>query len=264
MLAGEPPFIGPNAQAIVAKVITEKPAPVARVRDSVPAYVDAAIAQALVQVAGRPAVDCGRVRCIAARRWRHHPCRAPGSAPSPVAQHRPYGYRRDPRRRRDRGCHAHVTHAGAGSPSRDDRVPRRPTLGAGSVLVERRRPSDDVRRARRAHWPRHAEELRARPLAGEHARHGPDSLARRPVRCLQAPRLPEISSSGPSRAGRSGRSCAIPPPPSTHGGRKADGFTLKMRGIDCPGAFRWRRARDDHRARYRRGRDLDRKPGPAS
>jgi eukaryotic-like serine/threonine-protein kinase len=55
MLAGEPPFTGATVQQIVAKVITEKPAPVARVRDSVPTYVDAAIAQALSKLpADRP------------------------------------------------------------------------------------------------------------------------------------------------------------------------------------------------------------------
>ena len=55
MLAGEPPFTGPTAQAIVAKVITEKPTPLVRVRDSVPAHVDAAIAQALAKLpADRP------------------------------------------------------------------------------------------------------------------------------------------------------------------------------------------------------------------
>jgi hypothetical protein len=51
MLAGDPPFTGPTAQAIVAKVITEKPVPLARQRDSVPAHVDAAIAQALSKLA---------------------------------------------------------------------------------------------------------------------------------------------------------------------------------------------------------------------
>jgi Tol biopolymer transport system component/tRNA A-37 threonylcarbamoyl transferase component Bud32 len=55
MLAGEPPFTGPTAQAIVAKVITEKPTPLVRVRDSVPAHVDSAIAQALAKLpADRP------------------------------------------------------------------------------------------------------------------------------------------------------------------------------------------------------------------
>ena len=55
MLAGEPPFTGPTAQAIVAKVITERPTPLARVRDSVPAHVDAVIAQALAKLpADRP------------------------------------------------------------------------------------------------------------------------------------------------------------------------------------------------------------------
>jgi serine/threonine-protein kinase len=36
MLAGEPPFTGPTAQAIVAKVITEKPAPLTRCRSGPP------------------------------------------------------------------------------------------------------------------------------------------------------------------------------------------------------------------------------------
>ena len=36
MLAGEPPFTGPHSQAIVAKVMTEKPLPPSRIRDTVP------------------------------------------------------------------------------------------------------------------------------------------------------------------------------------------------------------------------------------
>ncbi len=47
MLAGEPPFTGPTAQAIVAQVITEKPKPLATRRRSVPAYVEAAVHTAL-------------------------------------------------------------------------------------------------------------------------------------------------------------------------------------------------------------------------
>jgi serine/threonine-protein kinase len=47
MLAGEPPFTGPNAQAIVAQVLTAKPAPLTELRDTVPVDVDAAIARAL-------------------------------------------------------------------------------------------------------------------------------------------------------------------------------------------------------------------------
>ena len=55
MLAGEPPFTGATVQQIVAKVITEKPVSLARVRDSVPSHVEAAVAQALAKVpADRP------------------------------------------------------------------------------------------------------------------------------------------------------------------------------------------------------------------
>ncbi len=47
MLAGDPPYTGSTAQAIVAKVITEKATPVTAVRDSVPGHVAAAIQKAL-------------------------------------------------------------------------------------------------------------------------------------------------------------------------------------------------------------------------
>ncbi|MDH4349202.1 MAG: serine/threonine protein kinase, partial [Gemmatimonadota bacterium] len=47
MLLGEPPFTGPTAQAIVAKVMTEKPAPLAIRRDRVPPHVEDAVLTAL-------------------------------------------------------------------------------------------------------------------------------------------------------------------------------------------------------------------------
>jgi len=47
MLVGEPPFTGPSAQAIVAKVLTEKPVPVTVHRDTVPANVAAALQKSL-------------------------------------------------------------------------------------------------------------------------------------------------------------------------------------------------------------------------
>ena len=47
MLAGEPPFSGPNTQAIVARVLTEKPRPLAQLRETVSPGVEAAVHQAL-------------------------------------------------------------------------------------------------------------------------------------------------------------------------------------------------------------------------
>jgi tetratricopeptide (TPR) repeat protein len=47
MLTGAPPFTGPSAQAIVAKVITEKPVPPSRLRREIPAYVEDAVLTAL-------------------------------------------------------------------------------------------------------------------------------------------------------------------------------------------------------------------------
>ena len=50
MLAGEPPFTGPTAQAIVAKVMTEKPASILMRRDTVPPGVEQAVATALQKI----------------------------------------------------------------------------------------------------------------------------------------------------------------------------------------------------------------------
>ena len=47
MLAGEPPFSGPNAQAIVSRVLTEKPRPLTLLRDTVPPHVEVAVHRAL-------------------------------------------------------------------------------------------------------------------------------------------------------------------------------------------------------------------------
>lgn len=47
MLAGETPFTGPNAPAVIAKVLTEKPPSLTALRDTVPSHVDSALQQAL-------------------------------------------------------------------------------------------------------------------------------------------------------------------------------------------------------------------------
>ncbi|HET6577518.1 MAG TPA: protein kinase, partial [Gemmatimonadales bacterium] len=47
MLAGEPPVTGPTAQAMIAKLMTERPVHLRVVRPSVPEAVDAAVARAL-------------------------------------------------------------------------------------------------------------------------------------------------------------------------------------------------------------------------
>ena len=50
MLAGEPPFTGPSVQAIIAKMMTEKPTPPSRVRDTVPEAVEDAVLTALAKL----------------------------------------------------------------------------------------------------------------------------------------------------------------------------------------------------------------------
>jgi Tol biopolymer transport system component len=55
MLAGEPPFSGPSTQAVVAKVLTERPTPLRTVRDTISASLDTAILAALAKLpADRP------------------------------------------------------------------------------------------------------------------------------------------------------------------------------------------------------------------
>ena len=47
MLAGEPPFTGPTAQAIVAKVMTDEPTPIGKLRKTTPVNIEEAVATAL-------------------------------------------------------------------------------------------------------------------------------------------------------------------------------------------------------------------------
>jgi len=49
MLAGEPPFTGPTAQAIITRSITEEARPLTRARSAVPPAVDAAVQKALAK-----------------------------------------------------------------------------------------------------------------------------------------------------------------------------------------------------------------------
>jgi serine/threonine-protein kinase len=50
MLVGEPPFTGPTAQAIVAKVMTDKPAPPSRLRETVPETIEDAVLTSLAKL----------------------------------------------------------------------------------------------------------------------------------------------------------------------------------------------------------------------
>ena len=65
MLLGEPPFTGPTAQAIVAKVMTEKPASIVARRDRVPAAVEEAVLTALEKLpADRFATAAAFAACL--------------------------------------------------------------------------------------------------------------------------------------------------------------------------------------------------------
>jgi TolB-like protein/Tfp pilus assembly protein PilF len=50
MLAGEPPHTGPTVQAVIAKLLTERPTRIRTVRDTIPEGIDTAVARALARV----------------------------------------------------------------------------------------------------------------------------------------------------------------------------------------------------------------------
>jgi TolB-like protein/tetratricopeptide (TPR) repeat protein len=50
MLAGEPPHTGPTVQAVIAKLLTERPTRIRTVRDTVPEGIDTAVAKALAKI----------------------------------------------------------------------------------------------------------------------------------------------------------------------------------------------------------------------
>lgn len=50
MLAGEPPHSGATAQAVIAKLLSDRPTPLRTLRDTVPEAIESAIAKALVKV----------------------------------------------------------------------------------------------------------------------------------------------------------------------------------------------------------------------
>jgi formylglycine-generating enzyme required for sulfatase activity len=51
MLVGEPPFTGPNTQAIISRICSEPPRSIRTVRFTIPAHIDSAVASGLAKIA---------------------------------------------------------------------------------------------------------------------------------------------------------------------------------------------------------------------
>ncbi len=81
MLAGDPPFTGSNVQAVIAKVVGEKPVKLRTIRDTVPAHIEAAVDKALAKV---PADRFESTKAFAAALVADTP--AVPVAPPPVAE----------------------------------------------------------------------------------------------------------------------------------------------------------------------------------
>ena len=97
MLAGEPPFTGPTAQAIIAKRFTEPPPSVRTARPTVPESVDQAIRKALAPVpADRFASAAQFAQALQPTDRRPTPARGTADRRSPRLRRHPTGRRRVP------------------------------------------------------------------------------------------------------------------------------------------------------------------------
>ncbi|HTS89874.1 MAG TPA: protein kinase [Gemmatimonadales bacterium] len=86
MLTGDPPFTGSTAQAIVAKMMTERPAAPSRLRDTIPAPVEEAVLTALEKLpADRFATAAEFATALGGAPTGRIPTRAARSVPSPIA-----------------------------------------------------------------------------------------------------------------------------------------------------------------------------------
>ncbi len=82
IIVGNPPHVGTTAQAVLARIITEDPAPLTQGRKSVPANVDAAVRKALEKVpADRFASAAGFAKALTDPGFRHGDAEAESSAP---------------------------------------------------------------------------------------------------------------------------------------------------------------------------------------
>jgi hypothetical protein len=116
MLAGEAPFTGPTAQAVLARLLTERPRPLTAVRDTVPAHVDAAVRTALAQL---PADRFASADAFAAALAGPGPAAAARRGAAPAATPRGggrAGRRRGRRRPPSAGGRAHVGPGGRRPP----------------------------------------------------------------------------------------------------------------------------------------------------
>jgi serine/threonine-protein kinase len=91
ILTGEPPHTGNSVQAIIARVLTDRPRPVRLVRDTVPAHVEAAIEKALAKLpADRFSTPNEFAEALQGRVVL--PAAAVGAAPAPALRSRALGW----------------------------------------------------------------------------------------------------------------------------------------------------------------------------
>ena len=222
MLTGEPPFTGPNSQAIVAKVLTEQPPPLRPKRPTVPPAVEARGAHRAAE-APRRSLRLPRrtspTRSTSTSRPRALMTATPpprSAAPSPLAAGRrsrrspspswPTGWRSGP-------CTARRTRPSCASPCRS-RIRAPPRRAHAPLRALARRLAHGLRRARHRRHPAVGPRLqlaRRAPAPRHHQRAGTVLLARRAGRWRSSPARPATCAWCRSTAAPWSPWSAIPP-----------------------------------------------------
>ena len=189
MLAGDPPFTGSTAQAIVARVVTESPRPLVPQRHTIPPHVEAAVLTALEKLpADRFATAAEFAEALARQVVRVHRVDAGGRGGralarggSPPAERARAGARRGPARGERRLCGRCPPDAGAAPEPVQPRPQAEPGAAAAAqpsaAAASRSRPTA-------ARW-RTSGPARAAPASGSGAS---TSSTPRPSPAPKAPR----------------------------------------------------------------------------
>ena len=177
MLAGEPPFTGPTAQAIVARVMTEEPRPLTLQRQTIPPHVEAAVLTALEKLPADRFASAAQFAAAltgetATRRLGRRLRRSAACAPAitTVLRRRRPG---DLRRRPDRPLRLEPLRGRPPRPLRADPAHGHAAVRRAAVArrLDHRLRRPGGRRRRHLHPPaRRAQRPRGRGLPGRHQR----------------------------------------------------------------------------------------------
>ena len=193
MLAGEPPFTGPTAQAIVARVMTDRPRPLGEVRDTVSPALEAAVHRALQKLPADRWQGAGEFATALQSALTLPHATDMRTAAMPAAgrtRGRTAGAARRPRRARGpRGIPRRTRHASRGRRRAAAVLARHPRAQRRWLRRRRAQPADRHLRRRLHHRLRLRRRRRREPAAQSAARRTGSHRDRRLHQPLQSPVL---------------------------------------------------------------------------